>query len=205
MKSPILILNDFISPLQCETIIEDLGSPIPNISENGVPLKTTLYSRLIENRLRDPLMDLADACQDYYGYTHKGIGRLEIELYASGYKTLPPACENSIYREGKWLRSNERDIAGVIFLSDFRDKPPIDTAFEVNGGKLEFTSQEFSVTPKRGTVVVFPGGPNFINTTSRVKKGDLYQVRFYFAASKPYTYNRDDFPGDYTTWFSTGT
>lgn len=110
-------------------------------------------------------------------------------------------CENSEYLRHKWLRTRQRDLTGIIFLSDYQESLPFEQDYEVYGGKLEFVQHHFSFQPKRGTLIIFPSDPHFINITSKIIAGDLFQVRFHIAATQSYLYNPTVFPGDYSSWF----
>lgn len=205
-KSPFFVIEDFISPLMCEEIIEDLDNQIPDVDEKNNPVMSVRFNRLSEMRLCTAIEEfLIPDIEAYYGFTYKGMYPFEFEWYPQGCKKNRQRCENSISTGGGrpiWHRSSGKDFCGIIFLNDYNDKPPLDQDFEVNGGKLQFLNHKFSITPKRGTLVIFPGEQHFINCTSDVKIGDLHQIRFFINASEPYKYNPKLFPGNYTTWFS---
>jgi hypothetical protein len=90
----------------------------------------------------------------------------------------------------------------VLFLNDYSDDNKFDERFEVRGGKLEFPTHEFGFNPERGTAIVYPCCPNFINAVSPVEVGDSNVIRFHIIAKDEYKYDMANFPGDYTTWFS---
>jgi hypothetical protein len=100
------------------------------------------------------------------------------------------------------MRLYNRDFTGVIFLSDYQEQVPFDDEYEVFGGKLEFYSHKFGFNPQRGTLIIFPSDPHFINATSPIQAGDLFQIRFHITCTQPYLYNPKNFPGNYTTWFN---
>lgn len=198
-KSPFFAIDNFISPLACEDIINQLDNqPIANytarvVKENG----------LAEIRLIPLIKTLMPQLEKYYGFSYDGLTYFNFEWYPSGYKAQSPICENSVYRAGQWSRTNNRDFTGVIFLNDYQDKPPFDDDYEVYGGNLEFQNFNLKFHPQRGQLVVFPSGPNFINTTSDVKIGSLTQIKFHITAEKRFEYSSSDFPGNYTDWFKT--
>ena len=49
---------------------------------------------------------------------------------------------------------------------------------------------------------MFPSSPHFINATTDVTYGDLFQARFHISAQAPYLYDPKEFPGTYTDWFT---
>ena len=69
------------------------------------------------------------------------------------------------------------------------------------GGKLEFPQWGFGFNPQRGTMIVFPSGPHFINATTKVLVGELYQVKIQMTAQVPLLFNPAEYPGDYKQWF----
>jgi len=126
---------------------------------------------------------------------------MSIEWFPTS-STGSAVCENSHFLRGKWLRTKQRDLTGVLFLVDYQDEPPLAAEFEVYGGRLEFPQHGFGFNPKRGTLIVFPSDPHFINITTKVLIGDLFQARIQIAAKAPYIYNPQEFPGNYTRWFA---
>lgn len=205
-KSPILMFEDFVSPLLCEEIVDSCLVEAPDTDENNQPIMNMRFNRLAELRLSEAIAEvLIPELESYYDFEYKGMHPFEIEYYPQGCKNNKQRCENSVFvaTKGKksWHRTSSKDFCAVLFLKDYRDKKPLDPYYEVMGGKLQFLNHNFSIKPKRGTLVVFPGEEHFINCTSDITYGDLHQVRFYIAATKPYIYDRHKFPGDYTTWF----
>lgn len=206
VKSPFVVIEDFLSPMLCEEIVDAALLEFPDRDDAGVPIMAMKYNRLAEIRIGESVKDLlVPSLEKHYGFEYKGMLPFEVECYPEGCKNNTQRCENStmIRSKGKpkWYRSNNKDFCGVIFLKDSVVKPPLDPYYEVYGGKLQFLNHKFSFNPKRGTLVVFPGQQHFINCVSDVQLGDLHLLRFYIAAQKPYEYNPKNFLGDYTTWF----
>lgn len=200
-KSPFLVIEEFVSPLTCEEIVDTIGAGWPDTDTQGKPLMTGFRNRLVELRLSETLSDLLPSIDAYYGTKIKGISPFEIEWYPQRCKQAAPRCENSIYMNGKWTRSNNRDFVAILFLTDYQDKAPFDPDFEVKGGKLQFPNHGFGFNPRRGMLVIFPGSPNFVNVTGRIDVGNLFQIRIPFTATVPYVYDMQKFPGNYEVWF----
>lgn len=200
-KSPFFIIEEFVSPLACEDIIERLDNFYPNTNADGQSEKTIKFNKLTEIRLLPAIELLIPELEKYYGFELKGITPFNFEWYPERCVTEKPRCENSEYVNKRWYRVNNHDFTGIIFLNSFQAKMPFDPDFEVSGGQLQFPNHQFSINPNRGTLVIFPGDQHFINYTSPIKVGNLNQIRFHIASKKPYVYNRANFPGDYTTWF----
>lgn len=201
-KSPFFVIPNFISPLECEDIISRSHFDFPNTIE-GKPIKSITQNVLTQNRILPYLEELIPTLEEYYGFEHAGILPLNIECYPQNCIQEGLRCENSWYKDGKWSRINDTDFTGIIFLKDHSTDKNFDDYFEVYGGKLEFPTHRFGFNPQRGTLVVFPSGPNFTHQTQSPKFGDLYQIRISFVPTEPYKYDMGKFPGNYTTWFRT--
>lgn len=202
VKSPFYVVPEFISPLLCEEIIDMCNFSYPDMDKDGHYVATHRTSDLAENVLYERLQLLLPELQAYYQILYKGTERIQFEWFPEEAKG-DFICENSNHVRGKWLRTKQRDLTGILFLSDYQDTIPFDNEFEVYGGKLEFVQHHFGFNPQRGTLIVFPSCPHFINITTPVLFGDLYQARIQIAAHTPYLYTPELFPGNYTTWFDT--
>jgi hypothetical protein len=200
-KSPFFVVENFLSPLMCEDIVDRLNHTLPNFDKNGIPEKTIKFNRLTEVRLLPLFEEITPTLESYFKYNHKGISSLTFEWYASGFKGDIPRCENSQYINRTWRRINNNDFVGFIPLNDHNDRYPFDPAFEVSGGKINFPNHRFAFTPKRGSLIVCPGNQNFLNYVGEVKAGNLNLIKFYITSEKPYIYDPKNFPGDYKTWF----
>jgi hypothetical protein len=199
-RSPFYIVEEFVSPLLCEQIIDMVNYTIPDKDKEGHYIKTIKTCDAAEEILYDRLRLALPELMAYYRQIYKGTERMHFEWLPEG-STGEFTCENSQFLRGKWLRTKPRDFTGILFLSDFQENVPFEKEYEVYGGKLEFTQHSFGFNPVRGTLVVFPSDPHFINITAPILAGDLYQVRMQLATNQPYLYNPRDFPGNYTTWF----
>jgi hypothetical protein len=199
-KSPFLIIQDFISPLLCEQIIDDLEAYEPDVDVNGKPIKAVRSNEQYETILFEKLQEIVPTIEAHYGIEYKGTESIAFEWLPQESQGNP-VCENGTYLRKKWLRTRERDVSAMLFLCDYQDKVPFDSDYEVYGGKFEFPQHGFGFNAQRGTLVLYPSDPHFINVNAPVTYGDLFQVRFQITATKPFIYNPQDFPGDYRTWF----
>lgn len=201
-KSPFYTIEEFISPLMCEDIINRLNNLVPNTDENNNPILTIKSNRLTEMRVFPLIEEIIPDLEQYYGFTYEGTLPFDIEWYPENYRSAAAHCDNSSLVKGTWYRTNEKDFVGVIFLNDHRDIPPFDPDFEVVGGKLAFPTHNFSFIPKRGQLVIFPGEQHFVNATQDVLFGNLHQIKFYISAEDDYVYDPTKFPGNYQQWFA---
>lgn len=201
-KSPFFVIKEFISPLMCEDIISRLNNNYPDTTVDDQPVKTIKYNKFVEMRLLPFLEPLIPVIEEYYGFEHQGILPLTFEWIVEDSVVENAKSDNSTLKDGKWRLSNDIDFTGVLFLTDYNDKAGFDVNFEVFGGKLEFPTHQFGFSPTRGTLVIFPSGPNFVHATSKVHAGELNQVRIHFVAKKRYKYDMRNFPGNYAVWFN---
>lgn len=206
-KSPFLILKELLSPLQAEDMVNRLKHTIPNTDQKGDPTVTFKGNILSESRVVPVFNQLLPTIEDYYKFETKTLTPFTFEWYPTGYAGQKATCEGSqlISKRGQsalWHKVSDYDFTVVVFLNDYSDSDMFDERFEVRGGKLEFPTHEFGFNPERGTAVVYPCAPNFVNAVSPVEVGDLNIIRFHIIAKEEYIYDMNQFPGDYTKWFS---
>lgn len=199
-KSPFYIVKEFLSPYLCEEIIDIANFNVPDVDKEGNPIKSSKTNERASGIIYERLLRILPDIQTYYNFVYKGTEEMELEWFPELSKG-EFLCGNSRYLRGKWLRTKQRDFTGIIFLNEYQDRLPFEQDFEVYGGKLEFVQHRFGFNPQRGTLVMFPADPHFINITTEILAGDLFQVRFHVAAHGPFLYMPNQFPGNYTTWF----
>lgn len=199
-KSPFFIIEEFISPLTCEELIDVCSFTSPDTDKNQKYVKTQKTCDRGDEIVYDRLVSALPTIQQYFDIQYKGTERVIFEWFPEG-SSGELISENSTFLRGKWLRDKQRDLTGILFLSDYQDVASFDQEYEVYGGKLEFIQHQFGFNPKRGTLIIYPSAPHFINKTADIQIGNLFQARIQIAAKTPFLYNPDKFPGNYTTWF----
>lgn len=200
-KSPFYVVRNFISPKVCEQLIFNLNTTVPDSDKQGNYIKTCLSSEHCSSIVYKRLYDLVPTLEQHYGIQYKGTLDIGFEWFPEGSKG-DIICENSQYLRGKWVRLGSNDLTAVLFLTDYQDTHHFDQEYEVYGGKLEFPQHNFGFNPERGTLVVYPSDPHFLNATSFISAGDLFQVRIQIARTQPFIYQPQKFPGNYQTWFA---
>jgi hypothetical protein len=200
-KSPFYVVDELFSPLMCENIISKLNLTAPDEDIEHKPLPTLRHSSVLEIALLPFIEAELDNIEEYYSFETDGILPFNFEWYVEGFKTQPSRCVSFMHKRNDWVRVSDIGFTGVVFLNDFNDKPPFDPDFEVRGGKLEFLTHRFGFNPKRGTLIVYPEAPNFINAISPITAGSSTLLRFHVVPTKRYNYDMNNFPGDYRTWF----
>lgn len=200
IKSPFLVIQDFVSPQTCEDIVDMLEFYAPDVDKDDKPIPTTKSNETVEQVIYERFLQVLPDIEQYYNIEYKGMERIKFEWFPQGSQGEHHA-ENADFLRGKWLRTKQRDLTAVLFLSDYQELEAFELEFEVYGGKLEFPQHKFSFNPTRGTLVIFPSDPHFINITTPVFAGDLFQARLQIAAKNMYIYNPQEFPGNYTMWF----
>lgn len=206
-KSPFLVARELVSPLQCEDMIDRLKHTIPNTDQKGDPTVTYKGNRLSEMRVVPMFKELLPTVEKHFGFETKTLTPFVFEWYPTGFSGAKAACEGYSYSKKRgsgasWQKINDYDFTVVIFLNDYNDDSMgFDDMYEVRGGKLEFKTHEFGFNPQRGTAVIFPARPNFVNAVAPVQLGDLNLIRFNIIAKEEYHYDMDNFPGGYKEWF----
>jgi hypothetical protein len=207
MNSPFLVIQDFFSPLTCEKIIQDIKVEAPNVDENGAPIKLEKHNVKWQNSIVEKFSGLVPEIESKYDCTYRGMQQPTFQHYPENAKqpAEQPGCENSRYVRKKWIMHKDVDLVGFIWLKDYNSNIPLDPAFEVMGGKLEFPAYNFSLVPQRGTLVLYPAGPHFITVISPILVGDLYQIKLNVntsdVANNRWFYNPHNFPGTWQDWF----
>jgi hypothetical protein len=199
-KSPFKVYRQFLSPKICEQFCDSIGFTDPDTDTNGNPIKMVKHNPAVEEVVYNKLQLLVPDLEQYYGITYKGTEQVMVEWFSEGV-IGKPTCENSYYLKKKWVRTLPRDLTGILFMSDYQNTPDFDSDYEVYGGKLEFPQHGFGFNPERGTLIIYPSVPHFINATAEIKAGELYQARIHISATVPFLYDPNRFPGDYTNWF----
>lgn len=205
IHSPFHVVPDFISPLQCETLIKGLALKQPDHDEAG-PLK---YERHLPpeyaGRILAEIQDISSEIEHRYNGT-LGESHLLFQQYWENPKVPAEVlgCESSKFLRKKWSKTKDVDLVGFIWLKDFHNSVPLDPTFEVYGGKIEFPTYNFSLTPTRGTLVIFPAGPHFVTAISHIMLGSLEQIKFSAKLTcdgQPWQYYPAQYPGSYQDWF----
>lgn len=211
VHSPFHVIEEFLSPLNCERIISELGISTPSLHEDGHPMK---HERLVKdpallNLIQGALSEHIEAVQERYSALIKGMNVPLFQQYFEDPKRPCELhrCENSELKRKKWVKVKDVDLVAYIWLKDFESGVPLDPRYEVYGGKLEFPAYNFSLVPQRGTMVLFPAGPHFITAISPVLVSSLEQIKFSLKLTSPndgelWIYQPSSFPGTYLDWFN---
>lgn len=204
VKSPFLVYQNFLSPKACDSILSKIQTQSPNLDTEGNPVKMERYCDDAEDIIFHKLQALIPEVEEHYGFKYRGTEKVVFQHYPEGMKgncAEPHHAENSQYLRKKWVKVRPVDITGILWLKDYNDRPPFDNGSDVFGGKLEFAAHNFSLTPQKGTLVLFPAGPHFIKAISPVLVGDLYQAKVNIGAEGVWLYQPSNFPGHFSDWF----
>ena len=205
VKSPFLVFQDFLSPDICDSIASMVRVE-PLLDEDGrqIPHPKRFHEHA-QDIIFDEYRDLIPKFEAHFtNFKYRGTENMEFQQFpvTGGKLAEEPHCENAVFKRKRWLKNRDRDLTGVLWLKDYRDKPPFDVQTEVLGGKLEFPVYQFGFQPQKGTLVVYPACERFISLTSPVLVGELQLVRFHIAAEGLWVYDHKLYPGDFKTWFS---
>ena len=170
LKPPIIIHDEFLTPLKCQSdqVLEYTAIKINSIVE------------LVEKHYN---VKIADAVAPAFGNI---INK--------------PICDNSVYRGRQWLRTNNYDFTGYIPLMTYNSDTPFDPSTDVYGGELLFKTLKFKHAPITGELLIFPSAPNFLHYHDTIKIGHLKYIKFYLICDKPYQYDYTKFNCICSTW-----
>ena len=200
-KSPFILIEDFISYEQCEDIVLNLKHTIPNRDAKNHPIKTIKTNQLAEIRVMAAVDALLDKAEEHYRFKTLNVSPFNFEWMAEGFQGENPKPDNGMFFNGKWVKSKDIDFTILIFLSTSKNTSITDTLMESFGGKLEFFNHNLTITPKAGTMIMFPSNEHFLNAFTEVSLGNLNVIRCHITAKEPFVYKSADWPGDYRTWF----
>lgn len=202
-QMPFLVIEEFLSPLLCERIIDDLriDKALPMKGQDGKPKVTIFSSRLNSSRIIEAFDGVADSLEDRFDTEYMGTHNLMFEWYPTGYQPTQLKTDGFMQtREQGWVRYNLIDFTGILWLNDFNNNPDFDPNFEVNGGNLEFPTFDINFAPQRGTLVLFPTAPNFANVVAPINVGSLSQVRLQIRSTTPYKFDSNNFEMNPDNW-----
>lgn len=206
MRSPFIVVQDFLSPQMCERIVTDMEVKTPDVDKNGDPKKLERFNIFWEQDIASRMHELIPSIEERYDCDYRGTTQPLFQYYPENSKAPaePPGCENSKYLRKKWVMHKDVDLVGFVWLKDYNENVPLDPRHEVYGGKLEFPVYNFSLVPQRGTLVLFPAGPHFITVISPILLGDLYQIKLNVSLSEKnggrWFYQPQNFPGTWNDW-----
>lgn len=203
IKSPFKVYQDFLSPKHCDAIVDRISAKGGHVDKDGRPMVMERLDQESQDIIFDRLKPMVPELEEYYGLTYKGTEKIKFQGFPEGMNgpAEKPRCFNAEYLRKKWVKVAPVDLTAVLWLSDFQDKAPLDTRYEVYGGKLEFPAYDFSLVPQRGTLIIYPAGPHFISAISPVMVGNLYQARINIGAEGQWLYQPSNFQGKYQDWF----
>ena len=203
IKSPFYVIQGLVPEARCVELAQTLRvEPTNDQDGNPIPIgrhQTTIGQELFE--LFKP--HIPDVCE-HYGINYRGTEEFIFQQFpvTNGQPAETPHCENAVYKRKRWIRINDRDLTGIIWLKDYAEAPPFDTKKHIYGGKLEFPVYNFGFQPQIGTCVIFPSCERFISLTSSIQVGELQLAKFHVAGEGVWLYDPDKFPGDFRSWFS---
>lgn len=204
MTSPIIIKQEFINPLLAEQITGSNRLYAPKITHYGEPIIVDErplqhdFSKIVISRISS----LQNKIQTTYKSNTLSVHSISIERFPENPRVAARGvgCENSKFIRKKWVIQKPIDLVGIVWLNSYNNLIPIDTSYEVMGGKLEFTNMNFSLMPQRGTLVIYPAGPNFITAISPLLIESLYQIKICMKLDAGWKYDISAYPSDWREW-----
>jgi hypothetical protein len=128
------------------------------------------------NRLSDPDL-LSEDSKSILKLAHEKILNLAKEKYGVDLEFVNPQDKQTIVRwpEGYSMGEHIDDfatfhynISTVIYIND-----------NYEGGEIRFVDHDFTIKPKSGTLIMFPGNKYYSHEVLKVKGGDRYTSAFW--------------------------
>lgn len=203
IKSPFLLIRNFLSPLEVENVLLSVVDIRPDYLDKKTPLRTVLRKPAVSMRIFNKIEEFADSIEQYYGTEIDEFHDVTIEWYPENCQQVNVECENcKPLNSRQWKRINNNDLTAIIFLKDYNKSADFDEDFEVYGGELEFLNHQFSITPERGTMVIFPSNQYFLNSIKSPKFGDAYILKLHMICKPSFKYDPKNYEGNYKLWFN---
>lgn len=199
IRSPFVIIEEAISPYQCEQIVDSAEFIQLDVNKVNQPIMTAKHTELAHDIVRQAIETNRALIESHYNSAIINIEHTRVQWQDETVRPVP-VCDNSTRVKDKWLRVHNRDLTALVFLVDYNDKPPFDGEFEVYGGKIEFPSHNFGFNPVRGTMVIYPSDPHFTHVFSKIDLGDLFVSKTFLALDPPLIYQPKQFPGTWQQW-----
>jgi len=202
-KQPFLIVREFLNPLACEQIIEDLRvhNTYPIIGQDGSPRKSIFHNNLNTTRIMRMFDGVVTRLEENFNSTYLGTHQLMFEWYPTKYKKVEPVVDAYQYTKNDgWKRANRIDFTGILWLNDYNDGGEFDPYFEVYGGNLNFPNFDINFRPERGTLVLFPSTPNFVYNVGEISYGSLTQVHFQIRSTGDFQFKKEDYDLNPSNW-----
>lgn len=200
-RGPISRIDNFISPLFCEDIIDRSNNNIFNVDKDNNPIKTNLFNELTEIRYRPYLDDLIENFIDNYYHTEISyISKTVLEWFPKNYKNREYTVDGYNFLNQKWVNISDTDFISICFLNDYNNQPRFDDTYEVYGGEISFNNFNLTIRPTRGTLFIFPAHPAFAYKINNVEIGNLFIIKNTLTSTPKYSYNSSSFSGSPEKW-----
>ncbi len=120
-RSPFLIAQNFLSPLQCEAMVKANHVAEPNRNKNGDPVKLERTNIFYDQEIAARFRQIIPRLEEQYNCNYVGLEKPVFQHYPENPKdpAEPPGCENSKYVRKKWVMYKAVDLVGFIWLKDY--------------------------------------------------------------------------------------
>ena len=78
-KSPFYVVQDFLTPKQCEIIVDNLGYYSPDVDQEGKPIKMMRHHEDSEKIIYGKFQPLIPTLENYYNFQHRGTETVTFE------------------------------------------------------------------------------------------------------------------------------
>ena len=130
MKSPFLIVHDFLSPMMCEKIINSNLIITPDTNAEGDPIKSERHVSAFDSELAERFRCLIPDIEQRYDCSYKALEKPVLQYFPENPKqpAQGPGCENAKFLRKQWVVHKDVDLVGFVWLKDYNDKVQIGRA-----------------------------------------------------------------------------
>jgi hypothetical protein len=109
-NSPFYIVQDFISPLLCEQMVDMLDMIEPDLDKDQNPQLTIKSNDVLEKVIYDYVQGAMPQIEQHYNVEYRGMKPVEFKWYPEDFEGENEfTCENATYNSNKnWVKNKNR-------------------------------------------------------------------------------------------------
>ena len=205
-----LVIKDFVSKEEAETIIEHLDPKTQETPREGIAVALgwrnsveAMKAGISEPVCGDLPKDVSDLLDDVFNRTKSKFEEVfghEAALTQANYQNMTKGGKNDLHSDttnldGTPLQPDgtpeEMEWSGLIYLNDAKT--------EYEGGAIVFPNQGVELFPETGDFVLFPGDIEHVHLVTTVTSGERKNLVFFYGrpenvGSEKSFYNWQDMP-----------
>lgn len=192
MKSPFLILEEYLSPLQCENILNDLYCiDCIDFSDTNKKYCYPISDDALFNHLEKIIKSIYPKINEMYGVNCAKIEVIEYRLMRENTEATDFQAYNSVYLNGQWVRNEFNDFVITIMLTSHVQSTDdgLDAEFEHYGAGIQYPQHNVTFYSDRGGILIHPSDPHFIHNISANHLGTCALINVAVSCDNLYLYD----------------